>query len=142
MDSSIVVPEFIDARVGPRGSLENLSQAEIGKLLDSGQGGLYRLFRRCALAVPSLFGLLVLTFLLIRLGGYTGMQAGAAMNAGPTAFRLGLRGWVPEAESSLVERDVQLAAETKAHYHVAHLSTAAALKAACRPVRCSGCGPR
>src|ERR1700722_14611979 len=51
MDSSIVVPEFIDARVGPRGSLENLSQTEIGKLLDSGQGGLYRLFRQCALAV-------------------------------------------------------------------------------------------
>jgi pyrimidine/purine-5'-nucleotide nucleosidase len=43
--------EFVDARVGPRGSLENLSQAEIGKLLDTGQGGLYPLFRRCALAV-------------------------------------------------------------------------------------------
>ena len=51
MESGIVVPEFIDARVGPRGSLENLSQAEIGKLLDSGQGGLYALFRKCALAV-------------------------------------------------------------------------------------------
>jgi len=43
--------EFVDARVGPRGSLENLSQSEIAKLLDSGQGGLYPLFRRCALAV-------------------------------------------------------------------------------------------
>jgi len=43
--------EFVDARVGPRGSLENLSQAEIDKLLDAGQGGLYPLFRRCALAV-------------------------------------------------------------------------------------------
>jgi len=43
--------EFVDARVGPRGSLENLSQSEIEKLLDSGQGGLYPLFRRCALAV-------------------------------------------------------------------------------------------
>jgi len=43
--------EFIDARVGPRGSLENLSQNEIDRLLDSGQGGLYPLFRRCALAV-------------------------------------------------------------------------------------------
>ena len=43
--------EFVDARVGPRGSLENLSQAEIEKLLDAGQGGLYPLFRRCALAV-------------------------------------------------------------------------------------------
>jgi dihydroorotase len=59
----------------------------------------------------------------------TRMTQGAAMHAGPTAFRLGLRGWVPEAESSLVERDIQLSAETKAHYHVAHLSTAAALKA-------------
>jgi len=44
-------PEFIDARVHPRGSLENLSQDEIGKLLDSGRGGLYPLFRKCALAV-------------------------------------------------------------------------------------------
>jgi len=43
--------EFVDARVGPRGSLENLSQAEIDQLLDTGQGGLYPLFRRCALAV-------------------------------------------------------------------------------------------
>ena len=51
MDSDVLVPEFIDARVGPRGSLENLSQAEIEKLLDSGQGGLYALFRKCALAV-------------------------------------------------------------------------------------------
>ena len=44
-------PEFIDARVHPRGSLENLSQHEIDKLLDSGRGGLYPLFRKCALAV-------------------------------------------------------------------------------------------
>jgi pyrimidine/purine-5'-nucleotide nucleosidase len=51
VESSIVIPELVDARVGPRGSLENLSQAEIGKLLDSSQGGLYRLFRKCALAV-------------------------------------------------------------------------------------------
>ncbi|MBS0380476.1 MAG: LOG family protein [Proteobacteria bacterium] len=43
--------EFVDARVGPRGSLENLSQSEIDKLLDTGQGGVYPLFRRCALAV-------------------------------------------------------------------------------------------
>ncbi|HVO46135.1 MAG TPA: nucleotide 5'-monophosphate nucleosidase PpnN [Steroidobacteraceae bacterium] len=51
MDSSIIVSEFVDARVGPRGSLENLSQDEIGKLLSSGRGGLYPLFRKCALAV-------------------------------------------------------------------------------------------
>lgn len=51
MDSTVLVSDFVDARVGPRGSLENLSQAEIGNLLDSGQGGLYPLFRKCALAV-------------------------------------------------------------------------------------------
>jgi predicted Rossmann-fold nucleotide-binding protein len=51
VESSIVIPEFVDAQVGPRGSLEHLSQAEIGKLLDTSQGGLYPLFRKCALAV-------------------------------------------------------------------------------------------
>src|SRR5271154_299048 len=51
MESSIVVPEAVDARVGPRGSLENLSQAEIDKLLDPSARGLYPLFRNCALAV-------------------------------------------------------------------------------------------
>ena len=57
------------------------------------------------------------------------LTVGSMMNAGPTAFRLGLRGWPGEAESSIVERDIRLAAETKARYHVAHLSTAAALRA-------------
>jgi pyrimidine/purine-5'-nucleotide nucleosidase len=51
VETSIVIPEFVDAQVGPRGSLEHLSQAEIRKLLDSSQSGLYPLFRKCALAV-------------------------------------------------------------------------------------------
>jgi hypothetical protein len=51
METSVVIPESVDARVGPRGSLENLSQAEINKLLDTSQTGLYTLFRNCALAV-------------------------------------------------------------------------------------------
>lgn len=59
----------------------------------------------------------------------TRLTEGAVMNVGATAFRLGLRGWIPEAESSLVERDIRLAAETKGRYHVAHLSTAGALRA-------------
>ena len=42
---------FVDARVVPAGVLEQLSQLEVAKLLDAGQGGLYPLFRRCALAV-------------------------------------------------------------------------------------------
>lgn len=57
----------------------------------------------------------------------TRMTRDASMNAGPTAFRLGLRGWPGEAESSIVQRDIRLAKETDGHLHVAHLSTAAAL---------------
>jgi len=41
----------VDARVTPTGSLENLSQQEVDRLLDSSRGGLYPLFRRCSLAV-------------------------------------------------------------------------------------------
>ncbi len=51
METSIVSSDLVDARVTPKGSLEHLSQQEIAKLLDSGQGGLYPLFRKCALAV-------------------------------------------------------------------------------------------
>jgi predicted Rossmann-fold nucleotide-binding protein len=43
--------DFVDARVTPTGSLENLSQHEVDRLLDSSRGGLYALFRRCSLAV-------------------------------------------------------------------------------------------
>jgi predicted Rossmann-fold nucleotide-binding protein len=51
METSVVIPEFVDARVGPRGALESLSQEEIETLLSNGRGGLYPLFRKCALAV-------------------------------------------------------------------------------------------
>ena len=36
METSIVMPEFVDARVAPRGALESLSQEEIEKLHDAG----------------------------------------------------------------------------------------------------------
>lgn len=52
-----------------------------------------------------------------------------SMNEGPTSFRLGLRGMSASAEASIVERDVQLAQQfTGSRLHVAHLSTAEALK--------------
>ena len=60
----------------------------------------------------------------------TRLTGGCSMNAGPVAFRLGLRGMTIEAESTLVERDIRLLAEindARAHLHVAHLSTKAAL---------------
>jgi dihydroorotase len=65
----------------------------------------------------------------------TGLSAGASMHAGATAFRLGLRGVPPEAESAVVERDIQLAAQTRGRLHVAHLSTSEALKAVRRGKR-------
>ena len=54
--------------------------------------------------------------------------AGCSMHEGATAFRLGLRGMTVEAEASVIEQDVQVAQATGGHYHVAHLSTAEALK--------------
>src|SRR5271170_8107672 len=68
----------------------------------------------------------------------TRLTGGCSMNAGPVAFRLGLRGMPVQAESGLVERDIRLLAEIKdsrAHLHVAHLSTKAALDAVRRARR-------
>src|SRR6516162_696542 len=68
------------------------------------------------------------------------MTLGASMNAGPVAFKLGLRGMPPEAESSLVERDIRLVTElrdARVHLHVAHTSTGAAI-AAVRQARRNG----
>jgi dihydroorotase len=60
----------------------------------------------------------------------TRLTGGCSMNAGPVAFRLGLRGMTVEAESSLVERDIRLLAKVaNGHLHVAHLSTKKALDA-------------
>jgi len=59
----------------------------------------------------------------------THLTAGGSMNAGPTSFRLGLRGMPNAAESNLVKRDIVLARRTKGRLHVAHLSTREALLA-------------
>ena len=60
----------------------------------------------------------------------TRMTGGCSMNAGPLAFRLGLRGMPIAAETGIVARDLQLLRELdddRAHLHVAHLSTKTAL---------------
>jgi len=59
----------------------------------------------------------------------TRLTAHCSMNEGATAFRLGLRGMSADAEGNVVERDVNLARQINSHLHVAHISTAAALKA-------------
>ncbi|MGR9115720.1 MAG: nucleotide 5'-monophosphate nucleosidase PpnN [Gammaproteobacteria bacterium] len=43
--------EVVDARLSPEGHLAVLSKAEVNNLLDTSQGGLYRLLHCCALAV-------------------------------------------------------------------------------------------
>jgi dihydroorotase len=65
----------------------------------------------------------------------TRLSVGGSMNAGPVAFRLGLRGIPAEAESKIVERDLRLLVEIeqterlRPHLHVQHVSTARALNA-------------
>ena len=41
----------VDALITPEGRLDVLSKAEVNKLFDKSQGGLYRIFRNCSLAV-------------------------------------------------------------------------------------------
>jgi dihydroorotase len=55
------------------------------------------------------------------------LSAGGVMNEGPAATRAGLRGQPAAAESVMVARDLELVAMTGARYHVAHISTAAAV---------------
>jgi dihydroorotase len=66
----------------------------------------------------------------------TRMTENCSMHAGARSFRLGLRGMTAAAEASIVDRDVQLAMQIpNARLHVAHLSTADALKAVRRGKR-------
>jgi dihydroorotase len=66
----------------------------------------------------------------------TRMTENCSMHAGARSFRLGLRGMTAAAEASIVERDVQLAMHIpNARLHVAHLSTADALKSVRRGKR-------
>jgi dihydroorotase len=58
----------------------------------------------------------------------TQLTAGCSVNQGAVSFRLGLRGMSAESEAAIVERDTVLAKAANAHLHVAHVSTAAALK--------------
>jgi dihydroorotase len=66
----------------------------------------------------------------------TRITENCSMHEGATSFRLGLRAMPSSAEASVVDRDVHLAQEISgARLHVAHLSTADALKAVRRGKR-------
>src|ERR1700683_3273433 len=66
----------------------------------------------------------------------TRLTENCSMHAGPTSFRLGLRAMPAAAEALIVDRDVTLAQQIReSRLHVAHLSTADALKAVRRGKR-------
>jgi len=64
----------------------------------------------------------------------TRLTGGCSMNAGPVAFRLGLRGMTVEAEARIVQRDIRLLRDIervdglRPHLHVQHVSTEKAMK--------------
>jgi len=119
--------------------------ADLGAMADAGAVG----FSDDGAAVPSSrLARSALTYLrgvgrpLIEHAEDRELAAGSEMRAGPTASRLGLRGWTPSAELTIVERDIALAEETGGRLHITHISTAAALDAVRRargrglPVTC------
>ena len=57
------------------------------------------------------------------------LAEGGVVNDGVIATRLGLKGIPAVAEVMMVERDLRLVEVTGARYHVAHISTAAAIEA-------------
>ena len=75
------------------------------------------------------------------------LSEGGAMNEGAVSTRIGIRGQPACAESAMVARDLEIVEWTGARYHVAHVSTAAAIaairgaKAAGLPVTCDTAPP-
>ncbi|MBV9180591.1 MAG: dihydroorotase [Acidobacteria bacterium] len=66
----------------------------------------------------------------------TRITQNCSMNEGRASFRLGLRGMTIAAEAAIVDRDVQLAQQFNgARLHLAHVSTAEALKSVRRGKR-------
>lgn len=56
------------------------------------------------------------------------LTQGAQMHEGAVSTRLGLRGWPREAEDAIIARDLILAEQTGARYHVAHISSKGAVR--------------
>jgi dihydroorotase len=124
---------------GSKGEVLNdyaaLKSAGVVAVTDDGHPILKDNIMRETLAAAARVGLTV-----IQHAEDTRLTQGASMNAGPVAFKLGLRGMPTEAESGMVERDIRLVTElrdARVHLHVAHTSTASAL-AAVRQARRSG----
>jgi dihydroorotase len=107
-------------------SFRELQQAGAVAVTDDGRPILDDHIMRLALEASAPLNLAV-----IQHAENTRVTENCSMHEGATAFRLGLRGMTVMAEAAIVDRDVQLAQLTGGRLHVAHLSTAEALK----PVR-------
>jgi len=109
---------------------EALAKAGAVGFTDDGKPVLEDHVMRAALVVAARLGLPVSQH-----AEDTRLTGGCSMNFGPVAFRLGLRGMTVEAESNIVERDIQLLRDIeksdklRPHLHVQHVSTAKALEA-------------
>ncbi|MCU1280581.1 MAG: dihydroorotase, multifunctional complex type [bacterium] len=112
--------------------LKGESLAEMGEMKDAGivavsDDGMpvmnADLMRR-ALEYARTFGLVV-----VQHAEDKNLAQGGVMNEGAAATRAGLRGQPPAAESVMVARDLELVQWTGARYHVAHISTAASVRA-------------
>ncbi len=100
-----------------------LQRAGAVAVTDDGRPILHDDVMRQALAAAAQLGIPV-----VQHAEDTRLTAGCSVNEGEASFRLGLRGMSAEAEAAIVERDTTLAKNANAHLHVAHVSTAAALK--------------
>ena len=123
------------ARVFPIGAITKEQKgetlAEIGEMFEAGIAGISddgkpvmdaQLFRR-ALEYSRLFGLPV-----IQHCEDLHLSKGGVMHEGFYSTRLGLKGIPSAAEETMVSRDLILARMTGGKYHVAHLSTRAAVE--------------
>jgi dihydroorotase len=123
------------ARVFPIGAITKEQKgetlAEIGEMFEAGIAGISddgkpvmdaQLFRR-ALEYSQMFGLPV-----IQHCEDLHLSKGGVMHEGFYSTRLGLKGIPSAAEDTMVSRDLILARMTGGKYHVAHLSTRAAVE--------------
>ncbi len=107
-----------------------LARAGAVGFTDDGRPVLDRAIMRAALVASARLGLPISQH-----AEDTTLTGGCSMNAGALAFRLGLRGMPIEAESGIVERDLELLREIehteglRPHLHVQHVSTERAVVA-------------
>ena len=142
-NDSRAITEFIvqrareaSVRVRPVGAisrgLKGEALAEIGDMRqagavaisDDGRPVMNADLMRRALEYARTFGLTV-----VQHAEDLNLAQGGVMNEGSASTRAGLRGQPPSAESAMVVRDLELVELTGARYHVAHISTAASVRA-------------